>query len=57
MFTSALNRVWANGAFTQDYGRLVSQVVSQRGPTQTPQLTLFGVNPQALAARTPFNTA
>ena len=57
VFTTALNRVWANGGFTQNYERLMALVVSQMGPTQTPQLSLFGVNPQGLAARTPFNIA
>jgi hypothetical protein len=56
VFTTALNRVWANGGFSEDYERLIALVVSQMGPTQTPQLSPFGVNPQALAARTPFNT-
>ena len=57
VFTTALNRVWASGSFTGDYARLIALVVSQMGPTQTPQLSPFGLNPQALVAKTPFNIA
>lgn len=57
VFTSAVERVWANGSFTGSYERLMDAIGSQMGPTQTPQLSQFGVNAQALAAGTPFNTA
>lgn len=54
VFTTTMNRIWANGAFTGDYDALRSQVVAQMGPTQTPQLSAFGVDAHLLTAKTPF---
>jgi hypothetical protein len=55
VFTTAVNRVWAANGFAGNYDDLMRQVVSQMGPTQTPQLSPFGDNPHLLAARTPFD--
>jgi metacaspase-1 len=57
VFTTAVNRVWAGNGFAGNYEDFMRQVVSQMGPTQTPQLSTFGDNPQLLAARTPFNVS
>jgi hypothetical protein len=55
VFTTTLNRVWAGSIFAGNYRDLVDKVVSQRGPTQTPPLSHFGPDSEALVARTPFN--
>lgn len=57
VFTTALSRVWAGNQFAGTYAELMRQIVGQMGPTQTPQLTTFGAEPDKLVARTPFNTA
>jgi hypothetical protein len=54
VFTTILNRTWANGSYIADYQRYIAQIVSQMGPTQTPQLSAFGGNVHLLLARTPF---
>jgi metacaspase-1 len=55
VFTTTVNRVWASNSFTASYEAFHKAVVSQMGPTQTPELGLFGVNPQQLLAMVPFN--
>lgn len=55
VFTTTVNRVWANNSFTGSYEAFQKAIVSQMGPNQTPELGLFGVNPQQLLAMTPFN--
>ena len=54
VFTTTLNRVWANGGFAGSYEAFHRAVVAQMGPNQTPELGLFGANGQQLLARTPF---
>jgi peptidoglycan hydrolase-like protein with peptidoglycan-binding domain len=56
VFTTTLNRVWANNSFAGTYSDLIQQIVSQMGPSQTPQLSTFGQDVGQLVARTPFNT-
>jgi peptidoglycan hydrolase-like protein with peptidoglycan-binding domain len=56
VFTSTLTRTWANNGFTGSYVAFHKAIVSQMGPSQVPQLSLFGGDPVGLAARTPFNT-
>jgi hypothetical protein len=55
VFTTTVNRVWANNSFTASYEAFHKAIVSQMGPNQTPELGLFGANPQQLLAMTPFN--
>ncbi|WP_442914149.1 peptidoglycan-binding protein [Kribbella sp. NBC_00359] len=55
VFTTTLNRVWANRGFTASYTAFHKAIVAEMGPTQTPNLGLFGAAPDQLAAATPFN--
>lgn len=55
VFTTAVRRVWADNAFSGSFTDFIAQVVSQMGPSQTPQLTTFGANADRLVQRTPFN--
>jgi uncharacterized caspase-like protein len=55
VFTTVLNRTWANNAFNRSYTEFHRAIVSQMLPNQTPQLGSWGANPQELAERTPFN--
>lgn len=55
VFTTTVNRVWASNSFTASYEAFHKAVVAQMGPTQTPELGLFGADPGSLLARTPFN--
>jgi hypothetical protein len=55
VFSTTLNRVWANGGFTASYIAFHKAIVAEMGPTQTPNLGLFGAAPDLLAATTPFN--
>ncbi|GAA0794376.1 peptidoglycan-binding protein [Spirilliplanes yamanashiensis] len=56
VFTTALERTWAGGAFAGTYPAFHRAIVAQLGPTQTPCIDTFGGDPAALAARTPFDT-
>lgn len=56
VFTTTLHRVWANNQFSGNYQTLVASIVSQMGPTQTPQLVGFGEQPELLLHQTPFNS-
>ncbi|WP_406212093.1 caspase family protein [Streptomyces canus] len=55
VFTTTLMRTWANNRFAGSYLAFHKAIVSQMGPTQVPALSLFGGDPNTLAARTPFN--
>lgn len=55
VFTTAVERTWAGNTFTGSYTAFHRAILTQMGPTQTPQLSAFGAQPEALAARTPFN--
>ena len=55
VFTTTLSRLWADDGFAGSYEDFIRQIVSQMGPTQTPQLNTSGVDPHLLTAKTPFN--
>ncbi len=55
VFTTTLKRTWANNSFTGSYTAFHKAITSQMGPTQSPALSLFGADPNALAAKIPFN--
>jgi len=54
VFTSRVVSTWANRSFRGSYTLFHRRIVLQMPPTQTPQLSLFGVDAQSLAAATPF---
>jgi hypothetical protein len=55
VFTTTLDRVWADNTFVGSYETLHRTIVAQMGPNQTPELGLFGSRPESLVGRTPFN--
>lgn len=55
VFTTMVNRVWADNTFGGSFRGFHRAIVSAMLPTQTPQLGLWGGNPADLANRTPFN--
>ncbi|MGE0297969.1 MAG: peptidoglycan-binding protein [Pseudonocardia sp.] len=55
VFTTAVERTWAGNTFAGSYTAFHQEILTRMGPTQTPQLSLFGAQPDALAARTPFD--
>jgi hypothetical protein len=57
VFTTTLNRIWANNGFSGSYIDLINQIKAQMGPSQTPVLTPFGANTQQWATMTPFNVS
>jgi Caspase domain/Putative peptidoglycan binding domain len=54
VFTTQVNRLWANGTFRGSYAVFHQRIVAAMPASQTPQLELFGTRPQALVTRTPF---
>jgi peptidoglycan hydrolase-like protein with peptidoglycan-binding domain len=56
VFTTAVERTWANGSFSGSYTALHKAISALMGPTQTPALTTHGPNPETLLARTPFDS-
>jgi hypothetical protein len=55
VFTTAVERTWAGSSFAGDYTAFHQAVRSRMGPTQQPELSLFGQDPHQIAGRTPFN--
>lgn len=55
VFTTTVRKTWADNGFTGSYQAFHRAVAAQMGPTQTPALSLFGAQPEVLAARTPFD--
>lgn len=55
VFTTTLERTWANSTFTGSYESFHRAIRSQMGPTQIPELSLFGADAATLAERTPFD--
>lgn len=55
VFSTAVRSTWANNGFAGSYRRFHRDILSQMLPNQTPQLGLFGTNPQQLVELTPFN--
>jgi hypothetical protein len=54
VFTTTLTDVWRDSSFTGRYDDLHRAIVSRMGPTQTPVLGTFGLDPQSLVRKTPF---
>lgn len=54
VFTSTLQQVWNSSSFTGDFRQFHQAIVGRMGPTQTPELGLWGGNPDSLVAKTPF---
>jgi hypothetical protein len=54
VFTTTLTDVWNNSAFTGTFEDFHRAIVSHMGLTQTPEIGLWGRDPQSLAGKTPF---
>ncbi|MFC9919607.1 caspase family protein [Agromyces binzhouensis] len=54
VFTTTLERVWNSSSFSGTYRQFHQAIVGRMGPTQTPELGLWGADPDSLAAKTPF---
>lgn len=54
VFTTTLNRVWAGNTWAGSYQSLITTIQGQMGPTQIPQLGVYGAAGPRLAASTPF---
>lgn len=54
VFTTTLTDVWRDSSFTGNYDDFHRAIVSRMGPTQTPELGTFGLDPQSLVRKTPF---
>jgi hypothetical protein len=54
VFTTALEQVWNSSAFTGNFRQFHQAIVARMGPTQTPELGLWGGDAESLAAKTPF---
>ena len=54
VFTTALEQVWNSSSFTGTFRQFHQAILGRMGPTQTPQLSLWGDDPDSLAAKTPF---
>lgn len=55
VFTTTLNRVWANNTFAGSFIAFHRDILGQMTANQTPQLTQYGPSVAALTAATPFN--
>lgn len=55
VFSTRVRATWAQNNFAGSYRQFHREILSQMLPNQTPQLGLFGTNPQQLAEDTPFN--
>lgn len=55
VFTTVLDRVWNSNRYMASYEAFHREIVSNMAPSQTPELGLFGENPQELLAKTPFD--
>jgi hypothetical protein len=54
VFTTTLNRVWANSAWVGSFEAFLNGIRGQMGPTQQPQLGRYGPNVDQFVATTPF---
>lgn len=54
VFTTALKQTWAEGSFTGSYVSFHTAILSQMGPSQTPQLSGFGTDSDKVMQETPF---
>lgn len=54
VFTTTLKEVWNSHSFSGSFTQFHRAIAARMGPTQTPELGLWGGDPQALAAKTPF---
>ena len=54
VFTTTLNRVWANNTWSGSFEAFHRAIAGQMGPTQQPQLGRYGPNVDQLVATTPF---
>lgn len=54
VFTTTLTDVWRDSSFTGTFDDFHRAIVSRMGPTQTPVLGTFGLDPQSLVRKTPF---
>jgi Caspase domain/Putative peptidoglycan binding domain len=54
VFTTTLQRVWANNTWSGSYESLIKTMEGQMGPTQTPQLGQYGPTAAQVVASTPF---
>lgn len=55
VFTTAVNTVWSNNTFDRDYSAFHKEILTRMGPTQTPELNLFGSTADSLLQSVPFN--
>jgi hypothetical protein len=54
VYTTALEQVWKASSFSGNFRQFHQAIVARMGPTQTPELGLWGGNAESLAAKTPF---
>ncbi|TDN90926.1 caspase family protein [Microbacterium sp. BK668] len=54
VFTTTLHQVWNSSSFSGNFRQFHQAIVARMGPTQTPELGLWGANAESLAAKTPF---
>lgn len=54
VFTTTLEQVWNSSSYTGNLRQFHQAIVSRMGPTQTPELGLWGTDAESLAAKTPF---
>lgn len=55
LFTGTLKRVWANGAFDENYARFHAEILRRMPPTQSPNHYVIGVVNPNFDAETPFS--
>lgn len=55
VFSTRVRTTWAQNGFSGSYRQFHREILSQMLPNQTPQMGLFGTNPQQLVEMTPFN--
>ena len=54
VFTTAVEAVWNASSFTGTFLQFHQAILARMGPTQTPELGLWGDDPDSLASKTPF---
>lgn len=54
VFTTAVEEVWNASSFTGTFRQFHQTILGRMGPTQTPELGLWGGDPESLVSKTPF---